>query len=201
MQIFADVTNRPIRIARSEQTCALGSAMFGAVAAGRRAGGYETIVDAARYMAGVKKESYEPVPDNHKVYQRLFKLYEKLHDSLGRDSNSVMKQLKVLKAEAAAGIAAEPPPEVVKAKAGKPTKAGEAAKVPAPKPSAKPAAKPVAVKQPAVKQPAVRKPAKPAKKAATPVKKTPRPKKTAAKKPVAKARKPVRKAAKPKRRR
>jgi L-ribulokinase len=219
MQIFADVTNRPISIARSEQTCALGSAMFGAVAAGRRAGGYETIVDAARYMAGVKKEHYEPVPDNHKVYQRLFKLYEKLHDSLGRDSNSVMKQLKTLKAEAAAGIAAGPPEEVVKAKAGKPTEAGKptkadkAARAPAPKPSAKPAAKPVAGKVPAVKQPAVKKPAvkkaakpekkvaRPAKKAATPAKKAAKPKKLPAKKPVPKARKPAKKKAKPGKRR
>ncbi len=40
MQIYADVTGRPIRISRSAQTCALGAAIAGAVVAGSKAGGY-----------------------------------------------------------------------------------------------------------------------------------------------------------------
>ncbi|MDO4547957.1 MAG: ribulokinase, partial [Clostridia bacterium] len=47
MQVYADVTNREIRIARSTQAPALGSAMFGALAAGKENGGYDSIVDAA----------------------------------------------------------------------------------------------------------------------------------------------------------
>src|SRR5690606_15198200 len=51
MQIYADVTGRSIKVARSSQTPALGSAMFGAVAAGPEAGGYATITEAAARMA------------------------------------------------------------------------------------------------------------------------------------------------------
>ena len=47
MQIYADVTGRPFRLSASDQTPALGSAMFGAVAAGAAAGGHATIQDAA----------------------------------------------------------------------------------------------------------------------------------------------------------
>ena len=48
MQIYADVTNREIKVAASKQTPALGAAMFGAVAAGAAAGGYDSIVEAAK---------------------------------------------------------------------------------------------------------------------------------------------------------
>ena len=47
MQIYADVTGRPIQVAGTHQGGALGSAMHGAVAAGEAAGGYDTIVEAA----------------------------------------------------------------------------------------------------------------------------------------------------------
>ena len=47
MQIYADVTGRQFRLSGSDQTPALGSAMYGAVAAGAAAGGYATIEDAA----------------------------------------------------------------------------------------------------------------------------------------------------------
>ena len=48
MQIYADVTGRPFKLSGSDQTPALGSAMFGAVAAGADAGGYASIEDASR---------------------------------------------------------------------------------------------------------------------------------------------------------
>jgi len=54
MQIYADVTGRKIKIAASSQTPALGSAMFGAVAAGKENGGYENIIEAARKMAHLR---------------------------------------------------------------------------------------------------------------------------------------------------
>ncbi len=43
MQIYADVTGRPIKISRSAQTCALGAAIAGAVVAGKKAGGYDDL--------------------------------------------------------------------------------------------------------------------------------------------------------------
>ena len=97
MQIYADVTNREIRIADSKQTPALGAAMFGAVAAGSAEGGYDSIVEAASRMARVKEESFHPIPENTVVYERLYQEYSKLHDYFGRGENPVMKTLKSLK--------------------------------------------------------------------------------------------------------
>ncbi len=100
MQIFADVTNREIRVAASDQTVALGAAMWGAVAAGKAAGGHDTVADAAKHMARLRDKTYVPDPVAHKVYERLFAEYEVLHDYFGRGENRVMKTLKALKREA-----------------------------------------------------------------------------------------------------
>ncbi|GGF78524.1 ribulokinase [Paenibacillus albidus] len=100
MQIYADVTNREIKVAASKQTPALGAAMFGAVAAGAAAGGYDSIVEAAEKMARVREESYLPIPENVAVYEKLFQEYSKLHDYFGRGENNVMKHLKAIKEEA-----------------------------------------------------------------------------------------------------
>ncbi len=97
MQIYADVTGLPIKVAASAQASALGSAMFGAVAAGRAAGGYDTIEDAARHMAYLKDEVFRPVPEHQAVYDVLYAEYVRLHDAFGRDPDSVIKRLKRLK--------------------------------------------------------------------------------------------------------
>lgn len=97
MQIYADVTNLEINIADSTHTSALGAAMFGAVAAGAAAGGFETIVEAAEKMARVRKDSVQPIPENVAVYEQLYREYSRLHDYFGRGGNDVMKRLKKIK--------------------------------------------------------------------------------------------------------
>ncbi|HEV2232626.1 MAG TPA: ribulokinase [Terriglobia bacterium] len=98
MQIYADVTGREIKLARRLQTCpALGAAMHGAVAAGREAGGYDSIFDAARHMAQVQKLTYRPRREHHEIYNKLFTEYQTLHDYFGRGTNDVMKRLKTLR--------------------------------------------------------------------------------------------------------
>lgn len=97
MQIYADVTNREIRISESAQTPALGSAMFGAVAAGTERGGYDSIVDAAKVMAKVRENIYKPIPENVELYEKLYQEYKILHDYFGRGENDVMKRLKEIK--------------------------------------------------------------------------------------------------------
>jgi L-ribulokinase len=99
MQIYADVTGRPIHIADTSQGGALGSAMHGAVAAGAEAGGYDSIAQATQQMARLRDEAYHPTPENKEVYDRLFAEYVTLHDYFGRGANDVMKRLKELKAE------------------------------------------------------------------------------------------------------
>lgn len=99
MQIYADVTNREIKIADSKQTPALGAAMYGAVAAGTAKGGYRNIVEAAQKMARVQEKTYRPIPENVKIYDQLFAEYTKLHDYFGRGGNDVMKRLKEIREE------------------------------------------------------------------------------------------------------
>jgi len=97
MQIYADVIGVPLKISASKQTPALGSAMFGAVAAGKAAGGYDSIMDAAQNMAAIKDIVYRPISENQKVYEKLYQEYVILHDYFGRGTNDVMKRLKSIK--------------------------------------------------------------------------------------------------------
>lgn len=97
MQVYADVMNRKIQVVRSTQAPALGSAMFGAVAAGRGKGGYDDIAEAAAEMGGVEEKQYTPIPENVAVYQKLYEEYLRLHDYFGRGANDVMKRLKAIK--------------------------------------------------------------------------------------------------------
>ncbi|NLO47023.1 MAG: ribulokinase [Clostridiales bacterium] len=99
MQIYADVADRPIYISACDQTPALGAAMFGAVAAGKAAGGYDNIVECAKVMGKIK-ETYYPIPENIRVYEKLYAEYKLLHDWFGRGGNDVMKRLKKIKSEA-----------------------------------------------------------------------------------------------------
>jgi L-ribulokinase len=98
MQIYADVTGRPMKISRSSQTSALGAAVAGAVVPGRQAGGFENYGAAEKAMTGLKGQSYEPNPAAHAVYKELYSLYRRLHDAFGTrewhgNLYDVMKQL------------------------------------------------------------------------------------------------------------
>jgi len=102
MQIYADVTGREMKITHSAQTCALGSAIAGAVVAGAEAGGFDNYADAQAAMCGMKDTTYKLNPENHKVYKQLYLLYKQLHDAFGSESYSgkmanVMKELLDIK--------------------------------------------------------------------------------------------------------
>ena len=93
MQIYADVFSCPMQVSSSEQACALGSAMAGAVVAGAHAD-----FDAAEVMAAGVQAEYTPIPENVAVYERLFGLYKQLHDLFGtkdyaENQFDVMKEL------------------------------------------------------------------------------------------------------------
>ena len=97
MQIYADVTGRPLRVAGTRQGGAKGSAMHGAVAAGEAAGGYASIVEAARAMSRLRDDLYTPQPGAVEVYNQLYAEYVTLHDYFGRGDNNVMKRLKAMR--------------------------------------------------------------------------------------------------------
>tara|TARA_B110000908_G_scaffold28612_1_gene33642 strand:- start:590 stop:973 length:384 start_codon:yes stop_codon:yes gene_type:complete len=93
MQIYADVLGRPMRVSKSEQTCALGAALFGAVAAG-----HAELSDLQSRVVEYTDTIYEPIPENQAVYAQLYELYKTLHDAFGKTGWSgsldhVMKDL------------------------------------------------------------------------------------------------------------
>jgi L-ribulokinase len=94
MQIYADVCNRPMKISRSAQTCALGAAIFGAVVGGA----YKSVAAAQRKMTGVKTTVYRPSRQAAATYADLYRVYHQLHDAFGvagtkSDLSGVMKDL------------------------------------------------------------------------------------------------------------
>lgn len=98
MQIYADVSNRVIKIADSFHTPALGAAMFGAVSAGAGNGGFDSIHEAAKKMARIKEQIIEPIPENVIIYEKLYQEYVLLHDYFGSGENDVMKRLRAIRA-------------------------------------------------------------------------------------------------------
>jgi L-ribulokinase len=93
LQIYADVTGRPLRVPPVEQASALGAAMHGAVAAGI----HPNIATAARKMSPGKGRTFRPVARNQKVYQELYEQYSRLHDTFGRGEMDTMVSLKELR--------------------------------------------------------------------------------------------------------
>jgi L-ribulokinase len=94
MQIYADVMGRPMKIARSAQTCALGAAVAGAVVGGT----HPTFPKAQKAMTGLKRKTYHPNPNAHDIYRELYEIYRKVHDAFGTSEwtgnlHDVMKRL------------------------------------------------------------------------------------------------------------
>jgi len=101
MQIYADVINRPMKISRLSQTCALGAATFGAVV-GRA---YKNVETAQAKMTGLKPKVFKPNKAAAEVYAKLYQLYRRLHDAFGTVSyqgemNRLMKELIAIRDEA-----------------------------------------------------------------------------------------------------
>jgi L-ribulokinase len=93
MQIYADIIGKPMKVSQSEQTCALGAAIFGAAAAGA-----DDLGKLQARVTATREKVYHPIPENVAVYRELYTLYRNLHDAFGTASwsgrlNHVMKQL------------------------------------------------------------------------------------------------------------
>ena len=105
MQIYADVLHRPMHVAKSAQTVALGAAIYGGFAALKGEKGFENIEEVQNRICRVKEKVYNPREKEVKKYQRLYQLYKKLHDGFGIKNTSlemypVMKELLEIKRSA-----------------------------------------------------------------------------------------------------
>lgn len=89
MQVYADVCNRPMKISRSAQTCALGAAIFGSVVGGA----HQDVQTAQKKMTGFKDTIYEPGTDAAAVYADLYLLYKHLHDAFGGAETAVVAEV------------------------------------------------------------------------------------------------------------
>jgi L-ribulokinase len=96
MQIYADVTRRPLHLIDSDQGPALGAAMHAAVAAGA----YPGIRAAAEAMGKVRRDVYQPDEERAEAYDALYEHYRRLHDHFGRGGDDVMHALRRVGTEA-----------------------------------------------------------------------------------------------------
>jgi len=78
MQMMADITGMPIRIHKSEQTCALGAAMFAATAAGL----YKNVEQAMASMGKGFEKTYFPEKKRKMIYESRYLLYKKMGASI-----------------------------------------------------------------------------------------------------------------------
>ena len=74
MQVLSDVLNMPIKVVRSEHTCALGASMFSAVVAGI----HPNIEQAQQKMGKGFDVVYQPIAENVANYAKLFEAYSAL---------------------------------------------------------------------------------------------------------------------------
>jgi L-ribulokinase len=107
MQIYADVSGCTMQISASSQSCALGSAVYAAVAAGKKNGGYDSMELAQKHMTSLKAVEYTPNKEAQKVYTKLFGIYKALYDGFGgvttkSDFSKIMKDLLTIKSQQSA---------------------------------------------------------------------------------------------------
>jgi L-ribulokinase len=74
MQTLADVLGMPIKVAKTEQACAFGAAMFAAVVAGV----YSKVEDAQKAMGQGFLTEYQPDEARHRIYMEMYKKYKTL---------------------------------------------------------------------------------------------------------------------------
>ncbi|HWV75350.1 MAG TPA: ribulokinase [Pseudosphingobacterium sp.] len=83
MQMLADVMQMPLKIHKSEQTCALGAAMFAATIAGI----YPSVEQAMETMGPGFGQEYQPNKVRKELFESRYQLYNRLGDCLEKTQN------------------------------------------------------------------------------------------------------------------
>ncbi|WP_245646045.1 ribulokinase [Nocardiopsis trehalosi] len=92
-RIYADVLDRPLHVADSDEAPALGSAIHAAVAAGA----HPDIAAASAAMGGATRDAVVPDPGRAAVYDDLYRIYTELHDHFGRGGSDALHRLRALR--------------------------------------------------------------------------------------------------------
>ncbi|MGW9557932.1 ribulokinase [Nocardiopsis sp. NPDC055551] len=96
LQVYTDVLNRPLRVVDTEHSCAVGSAIHAAVAAGA----HPDVHTASAAMGRVRPDTVDPDPRRAAAYDALFEVYTELHDHFGRGGTDSLHRLRALRQDA-----------------------------------------------------------------------------------------------------
>lgn len=101
MQVYSDITGRKIKVLKSDQVCAVGSAIL---ASCNNKEGYENLKTSQKKMSVKVKKIFYPNKKNNNIYMKIYRLYCDLHDAFGKNKNKkslhhIMKKLISIKNE------------------------------------------------------------------------------------------------------
>ncbi|MCP1102106.1 L-ribulokinase [Aequitasia blattaphilus] len=97
MQVYADVLGIDLKLAKSSQAAALGSAIYATLAAGSKRGGYDDYQEAVMCMSEVKSQIYHFNLENKTKYDKLYKVYQKYSSLIGQEGKKILHELHMLK--------------------------------------------------------------------------------------------------------
>ena len=95
MQLLADTSGREVHVPEVNEIPARGAALFGAVAAGV----YEDIGSAVEATRPKKVRTYKPDLEAKKTYDRVYEIYRRLYEYLGRSEARLLHDLKRIRTE------------------------------------------------------------------------------------------------------
>ena len=95
MQLLADTSGREVHVPEVNEIPARGAALFGAVAAGV----YEDIGSAVEATRPKKVRTYKPDLEAKKTYDRVYEIYRRLYEYLGRSEVRLLHDLKRIRTE------------------------------------------------------------------------------------------------------
>lgn len=99
MQLYADILKTPVKVSGTQLAPVIGSAIFGACAAGSQVGGYDSLTTASAVMGNLKPTTYYPIIENVNIYDRLYNEYCNLCDIFSDNNNNIMNNLKSIQNE------------------------------------------------------------------------------------------------------